>query len=130
MQYQPHDAVTVQAHFEEVVASTQRAHLSDRAFPAMLDRFGQVVEAFPEGVPPVLRSMGSRSRSTGVSCRAKPTGMAASNAERSPRRLSGRRSAVRSVRTAVTPQPMSTPTAAGLTASRMAMTEPTVAPLP
>src|SRR5699024_7896546 len=52
VQYQPHDAVTVQTHFEEVVASTQRAHLSDRTFPAMLDRFGQVVEAFPEGVPP------------------------------------------------------------------------------
>jgi hypothetical protein len=32
--------------------------------------------------------------------------------------------------TAVIPQPMSTPTAAGDTAFRIAMTEPTVAPLP
>jgi hypothetical protein len=34
------------------------------------------------------------------------------------------------VRTAIMPQPMSTPTAAGTMAARVAMTEPTVAPLP
>ena len=37
---------------------------------------------------------------------------------------------MRLVRTAAIPQPMSTPTADGLTASRIAITEPTVAPNP
>ena len=40
------------------------------------------------------------------------------------------RSASRLVSTAAMPQPMSTPTAAGATAPRIAITEPTVAPLP
>ena len=43
---------------------------------------------------------------------------------------SGSWDATRLVRTAAMPQPMSTPTALGLTASRIAITEPTVAPLP
>lgn len=34
------------------------------------------------------------------------------------------------VRTAIMPQPMSTPTAAGMIAPSVGMTEPTVAPLP
>ena len=34
------------------------------------------------------------------------------------------------VRTAIIPQPMSTPTAAGMTAPSVGMTLPTVAPLP
>ncbi len=34
------------------------------------------------------------------------------------------------VRTAIMPQPMSTPTAAGMIARRVGMTDPTVAPLP
>ena len=59
-----------------------------------------------------------------------PTGMAASIAERNRPRSSGRSSAVREVRTALMPQPMSTPTAAGASACRIAITEPTVAPLP
>ncbi len=59
-----------------------------------------------------------------------PTGTAASMSERRRPRSSGRSEAVREVRCAVMPQPMSTPTAAGETAPRMAMTEPTVAPMP
>src|SRR5688572_24784429 len=43
---------------------------------------------------------------------------------------SGRRFATMSVRTAAMPQPISTPTAAGMIALRVATTEPTVAPLP
>ena len=61
---------------------------------------------------------------------ARPTGMARSMAARSRRRSSGRSSLVRLVSTAAMPQPMSTPTAAGATAPRMAITEPTVAPRP
>ena len=41
-----------------------------------------------------------------------------------------RSSAVNWVRTAIIPQPMSTPTAAGMIAPSVGMTEPTVAPLP
>lgn len=50
--------------------------------------------------------------------------------ERRRERSPGRSFAVRDVLTADMPQPMSTPTAAGHTAPCMAMTEPTVAPLP
>ena len=49
---------------------------------------------------------------------------------RSRDRSPGRSFAVSEVRTALMPQPMSTPTAAGHTAPAMAITEPTVAPLP
>jgi hypothetical protein len=63
-------------------------------------------------------------------CWPNPTGTTASMRDRSPRRVSGRSLAVSEVRTAAMPQPMSTPTAAGETASRNAITEPTVAPFP
>src|SRR5581483_11106230 len=56
--------------------------------------------------------------------------MARSMRDRSRERSSGRSRAVSEVLTALIPQPMSTPTAAGQTAPRMAMTEPTVAPFP
>ena len=42
----------------------------------------------------------------------------------------GRSAAVNWVRTAIIPQPMSTPTAAGMIAPSVGMTLPTVAPLP
>jgi hypothetical protein len=51
-------------------------------------------------------------------------------AARTPDRLSGSWLAVIDERTALMPQPMSTPTAAGEMACSMAITEPTVAPLP
>jgi hypothetical protein len=51
-------------------------------------------------------------------------------AARTRRRLSGRSLAVRVVRTAIMPQPMSTPTAAGMMAPTVGMTLPTVAPIP
>jgi hypothetical protein len=51
-------------------------------------------------------------------------------AERSAPSPSGRSDAVSVVCTAIMPQPMSTPTAAGMMALWVAMTLPTVAPLP
>src|SRR6266702_4407962 len=54
--------------------------------------------------------------------------IASRSVPRSPRRLTS--SPVNWVRTAIMPHPMSTPTAAGMTAPRVGMTEPTVAPLP
>jgi hypothetical protein len=60
----------------------------------------------------------------------RPCGTAASMAERTRDSESGRSFAVRFVRAATMPQPISTPTAAGITAPRVAITEPTVAPMP
>ena len=51
-------------------------------------------------------------------------------AERMADRSSGRCSARIEVRTAIMPQPMSTPTAAGMMAPTVGITDPTVAPLP
>ena len=59
-----------------------------------------------------------------------PSGMRRSIPVRSFSRLSGRSLAKNFVLTAIMPQPISTPTAAGMMASLVAMTEPTVAPLP
>ena len=50
--------------------------------------------------------------------------------ERSAANDSGRSLALSDVCTAIMPQPMSTPTAAGMIAPCVAITEPTVAPLP
>jgi hypothetical protein len=72
----------------------------------------------------------NRPGSTGSSCIPRPTGITCSILDRSRDRSPGRSFAVRDVFTADIPQPMSTPTAAGHTAPRIAMTEPTVAPLP
>ena len=61
---------------------------------------------------------------------ARPCGTARSMAERSGARLPGRSSAVSVVLHAIMPQPMSTPTAAGMMAFKVGITEPTVAPMP
>ena len=77
-----------------------------------------------------VQSFASSSVNAGSRCWANPTGTTASRRVRSRRSESGRSFAVSDVRTAAMPQPMSTPTAAGDTASRSAITDPTVAPLP
>ena len=69
-------------------------------------------------------------RSPGPPWCVRPCGTACSMAERMPRSESGRSVATRLVETASIPQPMSTPTAAGTIAPRVAITEPTVAPMP
>ena len=51
-------------------------------------------------------------------------------AVRTARRFSGRSTAPSEVSTAIMPQPMSTPTAAGMIAPTVGMTLPTVAPIP
>ena len=60
----------------------------------------------------------------------RPCGTAASMAERSGLRLSGRSCDTSDVCTAIMPQPISTPTAAGMIAPLHGMTHPTVAPRP
>ena len=47
-----------------------------------------------------------------------------------PLRSTGRSSGVNGVRTATIPQPMSTPTAAGMIAPSVGMHDPTIAPIP
>ena len=59
-----------------------------------------------------------------------PCGTARSMRERSAASDSGRSLAFNVVCTAIMPQPISTPTAAGMMAPLVAITEPTVAPLP
>ena len=58
------------------------------------------------------------------------SGMARSICSRTARRSAGRSDAANCVCTAIMPQPMSTPTAAGMIAPRVGMTDPTVAPSP
>ena len=72
----------------------------------------------------------SRRSSARTRPRPLPTGTPRSMELRNGRRSSGRSLARRLVRTAAMPQPMSTPTAAGMIAPRVGITEPTVAPLP
>src|SRR6266581_8496732 len=60
----------------------------------------------------------------------KPTGIASSIAKRKSFNLPSRIPLLNGVFTAIMPQPMSTPTVAGITASFVAMTEPTMLPLP
>src|ERR1700740_513299 len=62
-------------------------------------------------------------------CCVRPCGTAFSMAVRIPLRSSGRSRAFRSVCTAIMPQPMSTPTAAGIIAPLGGITLPTGAPL-
>src|SRR5450432_2469033 len=79
---------------------------------------------------PSVRSSSVVPSQAAAGCASMPTGMARSMALRSARRSSGRSVARRLVSMAAMPQPMSTPTAAGAIAPRIAMTEPTVAPRP
>ncbi len=59
-----------------------------------------------------------------------PAGTAAATASSAPLRSSGSCDAVCGVRTAVIPQPKSTPTAAGMMAASVGITDPMVAPMP
>ena len=63
-------------------------------------------------------------------CLPAESGTARSICSRTGRRSVGRSDAANCVRTAIMPQPMSTPTAAGMIAPSVGMTDPTVAPRP
>ena len=79
---------------------------------------------------PGRRAASTPRSATGSSWAAKPTGTAASIASRTGRNESGSRAASSVSRAALMPHPMSTPTAAGIRARRVAITDPTVAPMP
>ena len=86
-------------------------------------------EDLPDNLAP-LRAAIERAVPHGRAPGARPCGTARSIAERSGPRLTGRSSARNVVFAAIIPQPMSTPTAAGMMAFSVGITEPTVAPMP
>ena len=126
MQHHPRVVVAVQTNLHEVVAAAECAHLAQCLVGARLHHRREVVEHLPERGPVVRIIVGERR----FSVLGEPDGTTASRRVRSRRSESGRSFAVSDVRTAAMPHPMSTPTAAGDTASRSAITDPTVAPLP
>ena len=130
VQCKPNGFGGVGAEFDEMVATAQGAALADGGLFACghVDaEVGETLEVAGESLAdePVGFRMGAR-----VAWWLGPTGTAASHAARSGARLSRRSLVVRLVRTAIMPQPMSPPTAAGDTASRMAMTLPMVTAAP
>src|SRR5260221_4965354 len=90
-------------------------------------------------IPGCLRTISARRRASGAQasrraadsrCSSKPTGTARSIAVRMRARPSGSCSALSESRTAFMPQPISTPTAAGMIAPRVGITDPTDGPIP
>jgi hypothetical protein len=108
VQEQPHAVALVQAHFDEVVAGAQRAELQP---PLRCDRIGLV--------DPVQHF---EFRNACLRARQHPLVVAPCG-----KRNRGRD---RAVQVGEMPQPMSTPTAAGMIAPTVGITLPTVAPLP
>ena len=136
VQHRPDGVVLVQADLDEVVAGPQRAEVADGAIggPAQPGRAGD------DGIKSSLERTPIRDDGRG---RVFPRSLVPSPAGGAPvrnaaldfgyagrLRSSGRSLAPREVRTAIIPQPMSTPTAAGTMAPDVGMTEPTVAPNP
>ena len=129
MQEQPHPVVLVEGHLDEVVARAERAQLQPP-----VRRVRRRVEAGRLGLAGQLLELGDPRCARGVDRAGWPRRPTAGSRARSPpaaaRRSAGAVGGVNCVRTAIMPQPMSTPTAAGMIAPSVGMTEPTVAPLP
>jgi hypothetical protein len=118
-----------------MVATTQGAELAPHAALVELadlleDRELAVASLQPVQAPVQRKRRPRTSGSSGSLWKLNPTGTSRSICARSLPRLSGRSFAMRLVFAATIPQPMSTPTAAGMIAARVAITVPTVAPLP
>jgi hypothetical protein len=118
-------------------AVTSMKWLPEPRLPSCIGQFGDVAstDCSTPRRPASSRSSATRFSAVGVSrllYRPADRGTARSMSPRSG--ASGPRSRISAtdhgVRTAIMPQPMSTPTAAGMIASRVGSTEPTVAPLP
>jgi hypothetical protein len=138
VQHEPDALGFVEADFDEVVAGAQRAQVlvvvavvQARVF--LDDALEARQQPSPTGRRPVAAG-GCAPCQLPWSRLPRPTvrpcGTALSMAARSPRRLSGRSAALSVLRVAIMPQPMSTPTAAGMIAPRVGMTLPIVEPLP
>jgi hypothetical protein len=135
MQHDPDRLRFVEAHLDEMVAAAQRAELPHPRLPEVLLHLldlGILLDDLRE--PPSHRARpfprASPPRPFALSCMSKPTGTSRSMAPRIFPRLVGRSLAWSESRTAFIPQPMSTPTAAGMTAALVGITLPTVAPIP
>ena len=133
MQHEPTRSGFVEAHLDEVVAGAEGAQVQAvvgafelRIFVGDLreaaGKFWRHSASTPAGLRPRRRRRGLP--------KVLPWGTAASMALRRAWRLSGRSAAVSEVRAAIMPQPMSTPTAAGMIAPTVGMTLPMVEPLP
>jgi len=134
-------------HLGQLVADAAAARVQHHPHPAALVD-AQLEEWLPEpSVPNCLAAFTARSADSSVAGRwaasqrsalrfteswpwPTPAGMTRSTRTSSGSSESGSRSSVTSSSAATMPQPMSTPTAAGITAPRVGITEPTVAPMP
>ena len=128
MQHEPDAVGPVQADLGEVVAGAEGSQVL--AVVGLQPRVlvGDRLEATGERLPGLVGGLRSRARRRGRggrrSCRGYRSRMA-----RRPCRLSGRSAATSEVRAAIIPQPISTPTAAGMIAPRVGITLPMVEPL-
>ncbi len=123
MQHHPHVARFVEAELDEVVAGAQRAEVAEAPRVRRLRGAARRRRRSRPSRSPTPRSPADRAARPAqapLSLRpplsVRPCGTAASMAERMPARSSGRCSARMEVLTAIMPQPMSTPTAAGMMA--------------
>ena len=124
MQREPHRAVAVHRQFDEVVPAAERAQ---RQAPIAVVLIGSGARVLGQ----LLEGLGARGSGGAEARVVLPSAHRDAPFEAHPhrRRIPDVRS-LQGVRTAIMPQPMSTPTAAGMTAPRVASTVPTVAPLP
>ena len=127
VQEQPHRVRLVDRHLDEVVAEPSEPSCSA---PVARVR-GRVEPGFARRAPRAPRPAARRSRRP-CGCRRPPTAARRARSAPAARRRSAGEVAmpVNCVRTAIMPQPMSTPTAAGMIAPSVGMTDPTVAPMP
>ena len=126
MQRQPDGAVAVLGQLDEVIAAAQRAERQPPVPVVLVGRRARLV-----GEP--LERRDTRPAAVAVSFALflpALIGMRRSMPGADGRRVAECPRASSGVRTAIMPQPMSTPTAAGMTAPWVASTVPTVAPLP
>ena len=135
MQHEPYIVGFIEADFDEMVPDSQRAELVCRVRVAV--QLGVLVErslvAAAKHPPRYRVSPGRVAKRLIIAATAvirASVGHAFSMAERIADTLSGSSEAVSVVCIAAIPQPMSTPTAAGMMALRVGMTLPTVAPNP
>ncbi len=135
VQHHPYGLFGIETDFDEVVAATQRSELLLRLLRLELRilRRDDVTTLRSERAQRASTESGvipQEPRSSRPRVFDEPCGTARSMRDRSAANDSGRSLALSEVCTAIMPQPMSTPTAAGMIAPCVAITEPTVAPLP
>ena len=133
VQHEPDETRLIQADLDEVVARAQRAQVLAvvgvaQARMQLAQRVELVGQRGPDLVHGHRRVLPAARVATAARRRAVRHGLLDGRAQRT--QVVGRSSARSVVLAAIMPQPMSTPTAAGMMALRVGITEPTVAPMP